>query len=214
MNKPLSIIAVIGILAIAVCALVIWITPSSWDAPQARLPEFGDIQLEVGSQSTEPGFVSDDYSMRPLFLPNRRPPLVQSSAQEAPANAQSTFPEVDMLGVFGTASTAGVIVRHEGVTAKLLVGESWSVWRLDWADPQQESAMFASPDGVRHTIKLKRQPQLGGMMPAQRGAHREAQDQNAPEAVGAGQGPRIDARMADSLAIPDGSVVQQTDAPR
>ena len=213
MNKPLSIISVVGILAIAACATVIWITPSSWEAPQARLPEIGDIELDAGSQSTEPGLVSEDYSMRPLFLPSRRPPVVQSPAQEAPATVRSTFPEADMVGVFGTASTAGVIIRHKGVTAKLLVGESWSGWRLDWADPQQRSAMFESADGIRHPIKLKRQPQLGGMTPAQRSG-REAQDQNAVEGVGSEQRRQIDARTADSLATPDGSVVQQTDGPR
>ena len=141
---------------------VMVLVDSRWTAPAAQIPELTSVpakSLVAGIGRMGP---LTHTGQRPIFLASRRPYVPPVAvAQSDPNPGPDPFAGAELLGLFGSGAQAGVILRHEGKTARVGVGAHWSGWELKEVDPRSIRATFSSRDGADHVLRLKRQPQQG-----------------------------------------------------
>lgn len=155
----------LSMLAIASGALIMFVADRGWSEPDSSPAALSMAQNDM-TALLQPVVVRVAMS-RPLFFEGRRLP-VQSPPQSvmpAPPVMPPPFPAAELLGVFGAPGDAmGLVLRSEGQTSRVRLGEEWSGWQLVGIDLANGNAAFASPSFGRHEIALKRQPQQGGMV--------------------------------------------------
>lgn len=151
------------IACVAAIAAIPLVVPDRWDVPEMVQP---DLDALVPPKSLfMPGreFVFQHAIDRPLFVAGRRPPAPPTVA-EATEPEPEPFPKADLLGVFGSGASKGVILMHEGKATRVQLGANWSGWNLTAVDPKSSTAVFSAPRRGQHTLQLRRQPQQGAMV--------------------------------------------------
>lgn len=154
---------------------------------------------------------------RLLFLESRRRHIkpVTKAPQEPDLDP---FPEVELVGLFGSGTDAGVILRHRNEVSRIRVGAEWTGWRLKAVNTVAVGAVFASAGRADHEIRIKRQPQRGRMIaelepPAAKPAsppYTEAETRvNASDAVLGKQGARSAVSEAVMHAIQERPVARE-----
>ena len=98
---------------------------------------------------------SAEVLARPLFWQSRRPQDAQAVGQVkknvAPDNTKG-LQKVRLLGVFGGAETAGMIVAVKGGQRRILLGEEIEGWTLESVESNQA---VLSADGRQQSLQLK-----------------------------------------------------------
>jgi hypothetical protein len=139
--------------------------------PEAVAPIFGgteDMQLAAVERVTE--VQRDEMSARPLFSVTRQPPATQAS--EATAKGRRQLRDVELLGVFGSGGTAGVIALVEDRQQRILLGEDVQGWTLEAVHPDRVE--FAR-QGRQATVPL-RQRQIKASSPREESRQSRATD--------------------------------------
>lgn len=159
----------LGALALAqVAALVLILIAidGDWRPPAAQPPEI-PAPAALAADAVAGGDLVVDVAARPLFLATRRPP--EPAAEVAPEEAPPPDPlaDVALVGVYGSGADAGVLLRKGAEVSRLRASAEWQGWRLLSLGATEVTLVAA--DGATKTLKLERQPQLGGMVaqPAQ-----------------------------------------------
>jgi hypothetical protein len=154
-------LALLCLLSLAGIAAVALFVRPQWTAPNAQRPDMASLRPQpVTTPVTSVSLLQ--IGQRPLFFESRRP--ITAAAQAAPA--PDLFPDAELVGLFGSGSEAGVIVKANGEVSRIRVGMEWSGWRLKSVDPVAVKAVFVLQGRDEHEIRLTRQPQQGGMTAA------------------------------------------------
>lgn len=111
----------------------------------------------------------DEVGARPLFSITRRPPSV-SATDDSKAARRSQLKNVELLGVFGSGGTAGVIALVEDKRQRILLGEELQGWTLDAVHPDRVEFVR---QGRRATLPLRHRQIKGKAAPT---ASRQARD--------------------------------------
>ncbi len=90
---------------------------------------------------------------RPLFMPGRRPPPPTPPPGEVAAAPVDPLPDIQLLGLYGSADAGGVIARVDGQVRRLRLGESVGSWAVK--ELRTNAVVVARADDVR-TIELRR----------------------------------------------------------
>lgn len=95
----------------------------------------------------------EEVGARPLFWTSRRPaPRSAADGPEGPDARRGQLGKVDILGVFGSGATAGVIVKVEDNRQRILLGEELLGWSLEAVHPDR---VDFSRDGEQQTLALE-----------------------------------------------------------
>lgn len=153
-----------GLLAAALLlALVLWWTLFSqfrWTAPAPRIPDYQQVLEGVAP----PGrLLLSDYEtllQKPLFEEGRTPPVPKPVAEPAappPVEAPpppDTLGRVQILGVYGNAQGGVVIVRANGKSQRVRVGDELEGWVLRRIDGR--AIHFSREGAEERVLELKR----------------------------------------------------------
>lgn len=154
-------LALLCLLSLAGIAAVALFVRPQWTAPNAQRPDMASLRPHpIATPVTSASLLQ--IGQRPLFFESRRPIAAASSPPPAP----DVFPDGELVGLFGSGSEAGVIVKANGEAVRIRVGMEWSGWQLKSVDPVAVKAVFGLEGRVDHEIRLTRQPQQGGMVAA------------------------------------------------
>jgi hypothetical protein len=159
----------ITVLVVAIAALVgmlawQWVDKSGslrdvhWQRPAAIKPDFGRSSLAL---STAEQFDAGRFMAildRPLFSPTRRPPPPPKPVVIPQPDPLDT---VHIFGLFSGADGGGIIVRVDGRTRRVKIGESVGDWRLK--EIRGRDAIFARGSETRSTSLLQAKQLSGGM---------------------------------------------------
>ncbi|NQX90177.1 MAG: hypothetical protein HRT77_16110 [Halioglobus sp.] len=119
-------------------------------------------------------------SERPLFSVSRRPPVSRAQARPAPAGQ---LRGVQLLGVFGSGSAAGVIVQVDKDRQRVLLGDALQGWTLDAVHPDRVEFVRR---GQQTTLPLQQRQRKAQRRPASPGkaatGARDAHKQDAAPA--------------------------------
>jgi hypothetical protein len=130
-----------------------------WQPPAAIKPEFGSVSAAgLPKEELDTGrFVA--IVERPLFSPTRRPPLPPKVVVVPPPDPLDT---AHLYGIFSGAGGGGIIVRLEGQTRRVKVGDQVGDWRLK--EIRGREAIFARGGDTR-TAMLMQAKQVSGNLP-------------------------------------------------
>lgn len=161
-RSVIRLLAMLCLMSLSGIAAVVLLVSPEWTAPEAQRPDMASLRPQLIAM---PGAsVSlDQIGQRPLFLESRRPHVPPTAAPQ-PESTPDPFPDAELVGLFGSGEEAGVIVRLKGDATRLRVGMQWSGWQLKSVDPVSLKAVFVSQGRGDHELRLKRQPQQGGMV--------------------------------------------------
>ncbi len=141
---------------LAVMAVALWLHTAP--PPQAQpLEAFAAVKARV-----EPDIIPEPIGAtvtRPLFWPERRPPLLASLEPEPALSAgPDPFDDATLMGVFATGPDAGVIVDISGVRQRVALNASLHGWVLDSVEPREAIFTRQGPAGrgVRQRLALER----------------------------------------------------------
>lgn len=123
-------------LVAAILYLIVTGTPRAV-APSNEL--FAQITIGDALAASQARQLNPAFAMRPLFTPSRRPATLPEQAADqdiqisaGPDEPADTFPEGDVLGIFGSGDVKGAIIRlKNGGSRRLTVGESLQGWTLE-----------------------------------------------------------------------------------
>ena len=153
--KPL--LAAASALCVAGLAFVAATGDWHWTPPSAQKPGDDMFRAEALSLArVDPGSLQQMVE-RPLLQSDRRPPAVDKVATNEP----DPLANVQLLGVFGSGTTGGVLLKAEERVSRLRVGERTGRWTLQAVGAAQ--ADFITADGRRSSLVLQRQPQPGAV---------------------------------------------------
>lgn len=101
--------------------------------PDAILPSFdGAADADPVAVQRVTAEQREEVGARPLFWTSRRPaPGAAADGAAAAAAKRGNLDKVKVVGVFGSGSTAGVIVQVEDERQRMLLGEELLGWTLD-----------------------------------------------------------------------------------
>lgn len=141
---------------------------------------------------------SEELRARPLFWEGRRPvapkpvaPVVKNTSKPA-----SKLKDVRLLGVFGDADAAGMIVLVNDKQSRVMVGQSLSGWELQEVGPDHVVLISG-----RNTEKLSLHRSITGQQIQPKAeSPPPAQARPGPQR----DGPPVDRRMGDSRMGEDG----------
>lgn len=160
-DRPFWLIALALVIAIAAEFLLI---DARWMPPQPQLAAVPAVVPGLPLPAGVDGAQLAEIGQRPLFLETRHPPA--PAAEEVPPVPPAVNPldGVELLGVYQSGGRGGIMIRRNGQVSRLAAGAEWEGRHL--LAIGATSATFASPDGSRQELPLKRQPQQGGMAAA------------------------------------------------
>jgi type II secretory pathway component PulC len=169
-----------------------------WQRPAAIKPNFGqpNLGLTTAEQFDAGRFMA--ILDRPLFSPTRRPPPPPKPVVVPQPDPLDT---VHLFGIFSGADGGGIIIRVDGRTRRVKIGESVGDWRLK--EIRGRDAIFSRGSETRSTT-LFQAKQLSGGMPAP-AAPPAAASANTPSAATQTPPPQAATRPPSSGFVIGGS---------
>jgi hypothetical protein len=130
-----------------------------WQPPTAIKPEFGSASAAgLPKEELDTGrFVA--IVERPLFSPTRRPPLPPKVVVVPPPDPLDT---AHLYGIFSGAEGGGIIVRLQGQTRRVKIGDPVGDWRLK--EIRGREVIFARGGETRMAV-LVQAKQVSGNLP-------------------------------------------------
>ena len=155
---------VFGGLAVGIsCAIALtWaLVDADW-RPPAPHPAEVPAPPGMGAVSGVGGDVLVDIAERPLFLPDRRPPEPEVVEEPEPEPEPDPLEDVELIGIYGSGQTAGVLLKKGAEVVRLRFGEQWQGVRLSAISAT--AASLTDKDGHDKALELERRVQMGGMI--------------------------------------------------
>lgn len=156
--RALGALALAQILAVAVVLVAV---DGDWQPPAALAPDLPSAP-NAPTGITAGADLVVDVAARPLFVATRRPLEARGDGASGNGESPDALADVALVGVYGTGDDAGVLLRKGTEVSRLHVGGDWLGWRLQALGTTE--ATLIAVDGATRTLKLERQPQMGGMI--------------------------------------------------
>lgn len=197
----------LGALALAqslAVAVVLVAVDGDWQPPAALAPGLPSAPNAPAGITAGADLVVD-VAARPLFVATRRPLEARGDGASGNGESPDALADVALVGVYGTGDDAGVLLRKGTEVSRLHVGGDWLGWRLQTLGTTEVTLIAV--DGATRTLKLERQPQMGGMTArptqgagnakASGGAKRRAPHGAAAEDTAGGRSGDLNGRRAE-----------------